>query len=68
MESKGKLFQYTDNKKVENILSQYPDNRSATLPLLHLAQAQLGYISTGVINAVAKLTETHPAELMDTFM
>ena len=65
MESKGKLFQYTDNKKVENILSQYPDNRSATLPLLHLAQDQLGYISTGVINAVAKLTETHPAELMD---
>jgi len=29
-------FNFTDSEKVENILSKYPDKRSATLPLLHL--------------------------------
>ena len=58
-------FQYTDSDKVEKIFSQYPDKRSATLPLLHLAQTQGGYITSAIINTVAKLTEIHPAEVMD---
>ena len=58
-------FQYTDPDKVEKIFSQYPDKRSATLPLLHLAQTQGGYITSAIINTVAKLSEIHPAEVMD---
>ena len=51
--------------KVENILSNYPDKKSATLPLLHLAQSQEGYIPTGAINAIAELVDCHPAIVMD---
>ena len=48
MNSNGKSMQgftFVDPKKVEQIFSQYPDKKSATLPLLHLAQSQHGYIS-----------------------
>ena len=53
MNSNGKSMQgftFVDPKKVEQIFSQYPDKKSATLPLLHLAQSQHGYISNSVIN------------------
>ena len=51
--------------KVENILSNYPDKKSATLPLLHLAQSQEGYISTSAINTISDLVDCHPAIVMD---
>ncbi len=59
-------FKFTDLKRVEKILSQYPDKRSATLPLLHLAQSQEGHIAYGAIAAIAEIIEAQPAEIMDT--
>jgi len=59
-------FQFEDPSRVENILSQYPDKRSATLPLLHLVQTQEGYISPGAIKTVAEIVEAHPGEIKDT--
>ena len=47
MNSNGKSMQgftFADTERVEQIFSQYPDKKSATLPLLHLAQSQHGYI------------------------
>jgi len=58
-------FVFKDMVKVENILSNYPDKKSATLPLLHLAQSQDGYITTGAINTIADLLDCHPAIVMD---
>tara|TARA_B100000809_G_scaffold41212_1_gene35924 strand:+ start:490 stop:981 length:492 start_codon:yes stop_codon:yes gene_type:complete len=58
-------FTFTDRDKVEKILSQYPDKKSATLPLLHLAQSEKGYISGTVINTVGGLVDCHPAVVMD---
>ena len=58
-------FTLSNMKKVEKILSQYPDKQSATLPLLHLAQLENGYISGAVINTVADLVDCHPAVVMD---
>ena len=58
-------FTFTDKDKVEKILSQYPDKKSATLPLLHLAQSEQGYISGTVINTVGGLVDCHPALVMD---
>ena len=58
-------FTFANMEKVENILFQYPDKRSATLPLLHLAQSEKGYISGAVINTVAGLVDCHPAVVMD---
>ena len=58
-------FTFASTGKVEKILSQYPDKKSATLPLLHLAQLENGYISSFVINTVANLVDCHPAVVMD---
>jgi NADH-quinone oxidoreductase subunit E len=59
------IFTFVSTKKVKKILSQYPDKQSATLPLLHLAQLENGYISGAVINTVADLVDCHPAVVMD---
>ena len=68
MNSNGKLmkgFTFVDPERVEQIFSQYPDKKSATLPLLHLAQSQHGYISNSVIDTIADLVDCHPAIVMD---
>jgi NADH-quinone oxidoreductase subunit E len=59
------IFTFVSTEKVKKILSQYPDKQSATLPLLHLAQIENGYISGAVINTVADLVDCHPAVVMD---
>ena len=59
------IFTFASTEKVKKILSQYPDKQSATLPLLHLAQLENGYISGAVINTVADLVDCHPAVVMD---
>ena len=58
-------FSFADSERVERILSQYPDKKSATLPLLHLAQSQEGYISSSVIDTIADLADCHPSVVMD---
>ena len=59
------IFTFVSTEKVKKILSQYPDKQSATLPLLHLAQLENGYISGAVINTVADLVDCNPAVVMD---
>ncbi|HBP11929.1 MAG TPA: NAD(P)H-dependent oxidoreductase subunit E [Nitrospina sp.] len=58
-------FTFANMEKVKKILSQYPDKQSATLPLLHLAQSEQGYISGTVVNTVGGLVDCHPAVVMD---
>jgi NADH-quinone oxidoreductase subunit E len=63
--SSKEKFIFENTEKVKTILSQYPDKKSATLPLLHLAQSQNLHISGAVINTVADLVDCHPAVVMD---
>lgn len=51
-------FSFADMKQVEKIFAKYPPNqkRAAIIPLLHLAQEQNGFINTGVISEISKLT------------
>ena len=63
--SSKEKFIFDNTEKVKRILSQYPDKKSATLPLLHLAQSENLYISGAVINTVADLVDCHPAVVMD---
>lgn len=63
--AEGLSFEFEDSSRVEKILSNYPDRRSATLPLLHLAQSQTGYISRAVVEEVARTVNCHPAEIQD---
>ncbi len=48
------------------ILSRYPRKKSATIPLLHLAQEQHGWVSDASMEHIAELTDTTPAEVLGT--
>lgn len=48
------------------IISRYPVKKSATIPLLHLAQEQDGYVSDEAIEHVAELVDCTPAEILGT--
>jgi NADH-quinone oxidoreductase subunit E len=50
----------------KEILGRYPKARSATIPLLHLAQEQDGYVSDDAIRHVAELVGATPAEVLGT--
>lgn len=48
-----------------DILTRYPDKRAASMPSLHLAQREFGYISQEAIDYVARLLDLTPAEITD---
>jgi len=48
------------------ILARYPRVKSATIPLLHLAQEQDGYVTDDAMEHIAELTETTPAQVLGT--
>ncbi|MDR1497288.1 MAG: NAD(P)H-dependent oxidoreductase subunit E [Puniceicoccales bacterium] len=50
--------------RADEIQGRYPEKRSATLPLLHLAQEELGWISDEIIQWVAAKTETSPIDVL----
>lgn len=47
--------------EIERIIARYPVKRSATMPLLHLAQDARGYVADDDIVAVAELLDETPA-------
>ncbi len=50
----------------EQILVRYPRKRSATIPLLHLAQEQDGYVSDEAMVHIGELVGSTPAEVLGT--
>ena len=48
------------------IISRYPRARSATIPLLHLAQQQDGYVTNDAIRHIGELVGATPAEILGT--
>ena len=48
------------------IIARYPDPRSATIPLCHLAQEQDGWLSEEAMEHVAELVGATPAEVLGT--
>ena len=55
------LFDGPYAKRVEKLLSRYPNKRAALLPLLNLAQEVQGYLSQEAMEAVAEIVEESPA-------
>lgn len=53
----------TTRAQMREVLVRYPRKRSALMPLLHLAQADEGYISPGGIAVVAEMVELTEAEV-----
>ena len=50
----------------KEIIGRYPRSRSATIPLLHLAQEQDGYITDDAIKHIAELVGATSAEVLGT--
>jgi NADH-quinone oxidoreductase subunit E len=48
------------------LVKLYPEARSATIPLCHLAQSVDGYLAPDAIEHIAELTSTTPAEVHGT--
>ncbi len=48
------------------IISRYPRKKSATIPLLHLAQEQDGWVTDDAMQHIAELVEVTPAEVLGT--
>ncbi len=52
--------------KINDTISHYPvSKRSATLPLLHLFQEEMGYISDESMNWIAKKLELEPINVLE---
>ncbi|HLP26538.1 MAG TPA: NADH-quinone oxidoreductase subunit NuoE [Acidobacteriota bacterium] len=51
--------------KIDEVITHYPVKRSATLPLLHLIQEDVGYISDQAIEWVAAKLELQPINVYE---
>jgi len=58
------VFSAELREKAEGLVGRYPEGRSALLPLLHLVQAQDGYVSDDGIKECAQLLALSKAEVM----
>lgn len=57
----------TENVQLaREIIGRYPLPRSALIPLLHVAQAQDGYVTESAIEHIAELLDLAPAEVFGT--
>ena len=63
------MIKFSDDKmqKVQEIIARYPDGKqkSALLPLLHLAQETFGWLSSETMDYVAELLNIKPIEVYE---
>jgi NADH-quinone oxidoreductase subunit E len=59
-------FTSENRDKAQSIIAQYPQKKSAILPLAHLAQDQDGYLSEDAMREIAELVDVTPAEVNGT--
>ena len=60
------FFTPNNEETAREIISRYPRERSALIPLLHLAQEQEGWITKPAMEQIAELTRTTPVEVLGT--
>lgn len=49
-------------ERIKTIFDQYPDKRSAVMPLLYLAQEEYGWLSEDALREVAELCDIDPTQ------
>jgi NADH-quinone oxidoreductase subunit E len=59
-------FSETNLVTAHEIIARYPRPKSATIPLLHLAQEQDGWVTDDAMAHIAELTGTTPVEVLGT--
>ncbi len=54
-------------QELQRLLARYPDGqqKSALIPLLHIAQAEFGWLSPQVMDYVARLLDLQPVEVYE---
>ncbi|MSU51404.1 MAG: NAD(P)H-dependent oxidoreductase subunit E [Opitutus sp.] len=52
-------------RQIDEVITHYPVKRSATLPLLHLIQEDLGFISNAAVEWVAAKLELQPINVYE---
>tara|TARA_B100001769_G_scaffold60896_1_gene44842 strand:+ start:117 stop:605 length:489 start_codon:yes stop_codon:yes gene_type:complete len=55
----------TTIEKIDQLIPRYPDKRSAALPLCHLVQEDLGYLSNESIEWIAERLELQPINISE---
>ncbi|WP_420445535.1 NADH-quinone oxidoreductase subunit NuoE [Candidatus Poriferisodalis sp.] len=60
------FFSEENRMLAREIIGRYPKRRSAMIPLLHVAQAQAGWVSNEAMVEIAELVDTTPAEVLGT--
>ena len=60
------FFSEENRTLAREIIGRYPKRRSAMIPLLHVAQAQAGWVSNEAMVEIAELVDTTPAEVLGT--
>jgi NADH-quinone oxidoreductase subunit E len=60
------FFTPDNQRRAHEIIGRYPRRRSATIPLLHLAQEQHGWIPDEAMREIAGLVGATPAEVLGT--
>ena len=51
------------SQQIQDLISKYPEKRSALIPSLHIAQKELGYISQDTMREVAQIFGLSPNEV-----
>jgi NADH-quinone oxidoreductase E subunit len=52
-------------RQIQDLISKYPQKRSALIPSLHLVQKELGYISSDTMADIARIFELSPNEVQE---
>lgn len=60
------FFTEANRMVAREIIGRYPKPRSAMIPLLHLAQSQVGWVTTEAMTEIADLVGTTSAEVLGT--
>ena len=59
------IFSKANEKKIEYLLSRYPEKKAALLPILWLVHYQEGYISQEAMKSIALKLEITPMEVYE---
>ncbi|TWT46052.1 NADH-quinone oxidoreductase subunit E [Phycisphaerae bacterium RAS1] len=52
-------------EKIRGFFPRYPSKRAVTIPALHIAQDEIGYVSLRAMRDIAGLLELSPSQVMD---
>ena len=58
-------FSELTKKRIEEVIARYPQKKAALLPVLHLVQNDIGYISASEEKLVADLLEIKPIKVRE---